>query len=1326
MPTVKCKKSFFIIFLSLSLFLASKAFSLDSNKLGGGYAVTGQIARAGYTSQLYDASNGLPTSDANFILGSTEGYIWIGGYSGIIRYDGSVFERLSSSNGLTSARALFEDSSHRIWVGTNDNGVVVIEGEKRRQYTYKDGLPSSSIRIFAEDFHGNVFIGTTSGIAYVDSNGRLYHLYDDRINDERVLKLDTDKKGKIYGQTKSGKIFLIEDCKISACFTSKELGFEAITSLLADPLNAGKLYLCTEESSIYYGDFGKSQKELTEIPVSPLKNIHWISYDCGRVWLSSTTTIGYLDENKVFQTLSNIPLTSSIEMHTSDYQGNIWVASSTQGIMKVVANNFVDITESSGLLKETTNATCLHGGKLYIGTDNGLRIINDKNQPEANALTDFIGSSRVRCIEADKEGNLWIATYTNHKGLVCQKTDGSIISFTTENGLLNNQVRCLCVTDDGRILAGTNGGLVIIKDCQIQKTYGSEAGIKNTEILTVAEGEDDSVYCGTDGDGLYIINQNSIKRLGRDDGLSSDVVMRIKKDRKRRIFWVITSNSFGYIKNGVVKEVSSFPYNNNYDFYFNDYDELWILSSYGIFTVNIDYLLYDYVKDYKLYTIANGLPYTITSNSYSALDKNGNLYISGREGVIRVNINKTFDASSKVKIALNSIYCDDKKILPNAENVYSLPASDGRIKLSVSVMDYSMWNPTVRVFLEGSKDSGITVERSALSTLEYTGLGYGNYNLHVQILDNNNKDVLTEKSFAISKKPRLRELFVIRFVMFLLVMLIAGFIVWRFMKSTVVRRQYNEIRLAKEDAERANTAKSRFLSNMSQEILTPLNTIMGMDEMIMREDAKSVPKSYFMSIMNYAFAIRSASESLSAVISDILEISKIESGSLTLVQQEYDVQEMLRSVIAPVRKRSMEKHLQFDVVIDNMMPRRLYGDLGKIRQVLFRLLFNAVKYTNEGGLELKLSMVERVNNTCGLCFTVKDTGIGIKPEEMEEIFAAYGSAREGEPSEHHGTGLGLDISRKFAELMGGVLVCRSTYGEGSEFIFTLSQKILDASPLGNFLEEDDGAAARGPYIPQFISPDADVLVVDSNEMNQSVIKNLLRATKVFVTTSVSAKDCLEKIRGSSFNVVFIAQSMLKKSETDLIENIREIDKKLPVYVISESTETGEDYFKSLGFNGSITSPIDALLLERIIMLHLPEEMMEKPQKGNFMEALDSFPPELTWLQDTPGLNIEEGIKASGGIGGLIFGIKLFYDTIDENLSYIETAYKNGDFKLYEVKISLLKNSARLIGALDLLKLATQIESACSKKDMIFIASHTEELLQTYAAYKEKLARLESK
>ncbi len=1296
----------------------------NTHKLGGGYAVTGQIGSVGYATTIYDATNGLPTSDANYILGSSDGYVWIGSYGGIIRYDGTVFEKITSSEGLTSGRGLFEDSQGRIWVGTNDNGVVVLDGEKVTWITYKDGLPSSSIRVFTEDKEGNVYIGTTAGVCYADSKLTIHEIYDARINEERVLSLNTDSEGIVYGQTKNGFVFSIEDKMVTRCFSSQELGMEnRISNILTDPERAGYVYIGTEGSEVYYGRFGDTSKDMTHISVAPLNTVHWLNYDCERVWVSSLNQLGYLDEKQSFHLIKDLPVDSGLEMVTSDYQGNIWVASSTQGAMKLVTSNFIDMCQRTDLQRDVVNTTCTFNGNLYVGSNQGLSILGEDNRVIDNELTEYIGGARVRCLMVDDSDNLWISTFEKGLGLVCYSKDGEITKFTTDNGMPSDEVRCTIQSRDGSVLAATNIGLARIRDGAVISVVADDPAIKNTVFLAIEEGDNGQVYAGTDGDGIYVISSAGIRRIGRDDGLTSDVIMRIKKDETRGLYWLVTSNSIQYIKDDIITEVTSFPYKNNYDIIFDEDDDIWVISSAGIYMVNADEMVNDNVTDYRLYTLANGLTGTPTSNSHSDLDKDGNLYLSGRLGVCKVNIKHFFEEEMSVKAKVRSVYIGDKKILPDAQGRYNLPSGSGRVKITVSVLDYSLTDPPVKIYMEGNEEDEFMTPRSKLQDIEYTGMSSGNHELHIQVLDHTKKNVVLEETVNIYKKARFYDLWIVRILTTILIAFFAGLMVWRFMKSTVIRRQYDEIRQARDDAERANTAKTRFLANISHEIRTPINTIMGMDEMILRENPKDVPRGYFMSMVNYALDIRNASETLLGLINDLLDISKIESGKMHLVEQEYDVQEQLRSIVSMIRVKSTEKELMFDVVVDELIPKRLYGDDGKIKQIVLNLLTNAVKYTRKGGVILSVSMDERHGDEAKIRFSVKDTGIGVKPEDMDKLFTAYERLDEQKNSGIQGTGLGLDISRRFTELMGGTLTCESVYGEGSEFILCLPQRIVDPTPTGLFMEHD-GSEAKGPYVPKFIAPDADILVVDDNPMNLNVIKGLLKATKMFVTTATSGAECLEKMKSTKFNVVLLDHMMPEMDGIETVGHIRETDPDIPVYALTANATAGEEFYKSKGFTGYLSKPIDSMALEKAIMKHLPEEIMLKPEQADAVADLESIPEELKWIYDIKEIDVDEGIKNSGGIAQYINALHMFYETVDGNYQVISDAYEVEDIRLYTIKVHSLKSSCRIIGATAMSRLAESLEDAGNKENKEFIVMHNDELLKGYLELKDKLARLD--
>ena len=1294
----------------------------DTSSAGGGYAVTGQLENAGYTARLYNATNGLPTSDANVIFASSDGYIWIGGYSGLIRYDGSNFERQDSSYGLTSVKGLYEDSKGRLWVGTNDNGFVLMDGEQHDHFTYKDGLTTSSVRDFAEDAQGRIWVGFTSGVAYVDEN-KGFHMYDHPdLNNAYIIRMSSDSTGTIYGNTHNGEVFSIKDGKLDFFYNGEMLGIDGITAVFPDPFAQGLVYLGTGHGKIYHGKIDGNPRDLSEIKTDLVGDISFITYAANRIWAVSESMAGYLTEDGVFRSLENIPLNSGMETMTEDYQGNLWFSSSRQGVMEIVTSNFENITELAKLPKEVVNSTCLHAGQLYIATDKGLQITDSHYNIIENELTELLAGTRIRCLMEDRDGNLWISTYTNGFGLICYTKDKELKFFNTETGFVNNGVRGTVENHEGLIYVCTNGGLVVIKDMQVVRTIGVEDGISNTVLLTVAEDDYGRIFMGSDGDGIYMDDGGRITRLGREDGLTSDVILRLKKDPYRDVLWAVTSNSIQYIKNASIHTVTTFPYSNNYDVYFDDQQNLWILSSYGIYCVKARDMLDDAIKDYQFYNTADGLPCVPTGNSFSEIDDDGDLYIAGRDGVSRVNINNFFDQSGEILLGVKSVYCNDDEIKPDAGGKYVIPAETGRIQIKASVLNYRLSNPVIRVYLDGAKDNGITATQNNLGALEYTNLPYGDYTLHIQVLNSTNGEIFQDKFVNITKKPHFFELMVVRILLIALGMTVVGVIVWRTMTSTIIRRQYVEISQAKEEAERANTAKSRFLANMSHEIRTPINTIMGMNELIMREDPKDVPKPYFMAIINHAMDIQNASESLLSLINDVLDMSKIESGKMNLVEQEYDLAPLLRQIVKMIRVRADQKNLSFETKIDENLPARLYGDMGKIKQIVLNLLTNAAKYTQEGGFTLKVSVLERDGDNCKVQFSVKDTGIGIRPDDMDKLFSAFERLEEDKNANIQGTGLGLDISRQFAALMGGELTCESVYREGSEFKLTIVQKAVGNETVGEF-DENAEEEVKGPYVPQFCAPDANILVVDDNPMNLTVIKGLLSATQMFINTATSGEEALEKIKYDDFHVVLLDHMMPGMDGLETLERIRKNHPDLPVYALTaNSSAGGEEFYKSHGFNGYLSKPIDSAALEKAILKYLPAEIVMKTNPAGGGVSME-LPAEMGWIRDIEGISVEQGIKYSGGADSFVNSLKLFHDTIDDNAAEIEKALADGDIRMYTVKVHALKTSARIIGAEKLSALSLALEEAGKAENMSFITEHSAEQIELYKSYKERLSGL---
>ena len=523
-------------------------------------------------------------------------------------------------------------------------------------------------------------------------------------------------------------------------------------------------------------------------------------------------------------------------------------------------------------------------------------------------------------------------------------------------------------------------------------------------------------------------------------------------------------------------------------------------------------------------------------------------------------------------------------------------------------------------------------------------------------------------------------------------------------------------------AEKASNAKSRFLANMSHEIRTPINTILGMDEMILREDASGVPKHYFMSVINYALDIRFASESLLSLINDILDLSKIESGKMHLVEQEYEMLPMLQGIVTMIRIKGNEKSLYFELDIDENLPKKLYGDEKKIKQIVLNLLTNAVKYTEKGGFTLTVKVTEKVGNIYGIMLSVRDTGIGVKTDDIPKLFTAFERLDEDRNSGVQGTGLGLNISYQFAKLLGGDLTCSSVYGEGSEFIFTLPQTVIDPEPMGPFKEHDE-PKSLGPYVPKFTAPDARIMVVDDNELNLAVIKGLLKSTKATIDAVTSGQECIRYMEKNKYDIVLLDHMMPGLDGIHTLDKIREMGLRMPIVALTANImQGGYDFYRSKGFDGYITKPIDSTYMEELLLKLLPPELVHRNNPMPYNTQKD-FPDELKWIRDVKELDIEAGIKANGGIDLYIASICLFYDTIDDLAAAIKDALVKGDYELFTVKVHSLKSSAGIVGATRLAELAADLEAAGKNKDIDFIDTYNQDFLDEYLAYKDRLARL---
>lgn len=573
---------------------------------------------------------------------------------------------------------------------------------------------------------------------------------------------------------------------------------------------------------------------------------------------------------------------------------------------------------------------------------------------------------------------------------------------------------------------------------------------------------------------------------------------------------------------------------------------------------------------------------------------------------------------------------------------------------------------------------------------------------------------------------------------YLTITLNTAYIMSEYHLNILEQQEYEKkLEAAKDAAEAANRAKSDFLASMSHEIRTPLNAVLGMNTMVLRESQQAAARidseesspqnpeirEFLERTISYSDNIESAGNNLLDIINEILDFSKIEAGKIELTNEDYKLSSVLNDINNMITLRAKSKGLDFQVEVDESMPNFYCGDEMRVRLIMQNLLTNAVKYTEKGCVKLSVRMADdnleiKPGEMLALKFSVEDTGIGIKSEDIAKLFKRFERVNLVHNSTIEGTGLGLAITKRLCDMMDGDIKVESEYGKGSVFTAVIHQKLVSREPIWNFREKIEAdLKTKREQQEMFTAPNAEILVVDDTKFNLIVAVGLLKYTRAKIDTASGGMEAVSLAGAKSYDLILMDQRMPIMDGTEALKKIREFDEKTPVICVTADAVLGaRARYLAQGFTDYLTKPIDSFELGKMLLKYLPENKIIKTENNNNQANDDSVKNNAGTSKEEASqfIDFETGLRYSQGNEDLYGALlKEFISGSKIKMKSLQNFYDANDYENYEITIHALKSSSKTIGAADFSSVCAELERATGNRNDAVIRDKHALMLELY-------------